>query len=119
MVSQGNPAGSPPVTLALTSDIVPPGELYDYADSVVKQKISELPGVADVVVSGGERSAVVCRSCRASLPIWVYRRSSCAFALRAATVNLPTGSFTIGDQSFTVRPNDQLKAAAADYRESS
>jgi len=111
-----NPAGSPPVTLALTSDVISPGELYDYADSVVKQKISELPGVADVVISGGERSAVRVQVLPRQLANMNVSLEQLRFALRAATVNLPTGSITIGDQSHTVRPNDQLKSAA-DYRD--
>ena len=111
-----NPAGSPPVTLALVSDLIPPGELYNYADSVVKQKISELPGVADVVISGAERSAVRVQVLPRQLANMDVSLEQLRFALRGATVNLPTGSITIGDQSYTVRPNDQLKNAA-DYRD--
>ena len=55
---KANPSGFAVISLAMTSDVVPPGQLYDYADSVLSPKLSQLPGVARVIISGSERYAV-------------------------------------------------------------
>ncbi|WP_163563700.1 efflux RND transporter permease subunit, partial [Klebsiella pneumoniae] len=53
-----NPAAAPILILALTSDTLPTSALYDAADSVLAQRISQLPGVADVTVTGAEQPAI-------------------------------------------------------------
>jgi hydrophobe/amphiphile efflux-1 (HAE1) family protein len=111
-----NPGGYAPIGLALTSDLVPPGDVYDYADGVVKQKISELPGVADVRISGAERSAVRIQVLPRQLANMNLSLEQLRMALRATTLNLPKGSISIGDQSYVIGANDQLKKAA-DYRD--
>src|SRR3989475_11719935 len=50
---KSNPADSPVVILALTSDIVGRARMYDIASSILQQKLSQVPGVGRVVVSGG------------------------------------------------------------------
>ncbi|MCM2293141.1 efflux RND transporter permease subunit [Allorhizobium sp. BGMRC 0089] len=55
---KANPAAAPILTLALTSDTVPPSAVYDAADSVVVQRISQVEGVGDVNVSGADQPAV-------------------------------------------------------------
>src|SRR4029077_3400205 len=113
---KANPGGYAPIALALISDLVPPGDVYDYADSVVKQKISELPGVADVRISGAERSAARTQVRPRQLANMNLSLEQLRMALRATTLNLPKGSISIGDQSYVIGANDQLKKAA-DYRD--
>ena len=55
---KSNPAALPVLILALTSKTVPPSAIYDAADTVVAQRIAQVPGVADVTVSGAEQPAV-------------------------------------------------------------
>ena len=53
-----NPADPPIMILALTSDVKKPGELYDAADSILQQKLSQIEGVGQVIVGGGALPAV-------------------------------------------------------------
>ena len=53
-----NPAASPILILALTSDTMPPSAIYDAADSVIAQRLSQVEGVADVTVAGSEQPAL-------------------------------------------------------------
>src|SRR5260221_11896173 len=56
--SKSNPADAPILTLALTSKAVPLSEVEDMADTRLAQKISQLPGVGFVSISGGQKPAV-------------------------------------------------------------
>src|SRR5690242_18649189 len=53
-----NPADAPIMILALTSDTLPVGKLYDAADSILAQKLSQVDGVGQVFVGGGAKPAV-------------------------------------------------------------
>src|ERR1700738_1820520 len=55
---KSNPAATPIMILALTSQVVPPSALYDAADTVIAQRLSQVDGVAEVNVSGAEQPAV-------------------------------------------------------------
>ena len=55
---KANPAAAPILILALTSKTLPPSAIYDAADTVVAQRIMQVPGVADVSVSGAEQPAI-------------------------------------------------------------
>ena len=55
-----NPADAPVMTLALTSDTLPLSKVEDLADTTLAQKISQLPGVGLVTISGGQRPAIRC-----------------------------------------------------------
>src|ERR1041385_5969608 len=56
--SKSNPADAPILTLALTSNALPLSRVEDYADTRFAQKISQLPGVGLVSISGGQKPAV-------------------------------------------------------------
>jgi multidrug efflux pump len=58
LYSKTNPADTPILTLALTSDTVPLSQVEDLADTRLVQKISQLPGVGLVSISGGQKPAV-------------------------------------------------------------
>ena len=53
-----NPADAPVMTLALSSDSVPTARIFDAVDTVLAQRLSQLPGVAQVQVNGAEKPAV-------------------------------------------------------------
>ncbi|HXD95996.1 MAG TPA: efflux RND transporter permease subunit, partial [Candidatus Acidoferrum sp.] len=53
-----NPADLPVLILALTSDVLPVGRMYDAADSILAQKLSQVEGVGQVIVGGGAKPAV-------------------------------------------------------------
>src|SRR5581483_5694820 len=55
---KSNPAAAPVLILALTSKTIPPSGLYDAADSVIAQRISQVEGVAEVQVAGAEQPAI-------------------------------------------------------------
>ena len=53
-----NPADSPIMVLAMTSDTLPPATIFQYADEIVGQRLSQVEGVSQVGISGSEKSAV-------------------------------------------------------------
>ena len=86
-----NPADAPIMILALTSDTIPVGRLYDAADSILAQKLSQVDGVGQVFVGGGARPAV-----RAQLDPALMSQLGIGFeevrtALRSANANSPKG----------------------------
>ncbi len=111
---KSNPAGFAPVVLALTSDVFPPGEVYNYADTLVSPKLSQLPGVARVLVTGAERNAVRVQVQPDRLANMNLSLEAVRIALLQASQNLPKGAVSTDDQRWTIAANDQL-LKAADY----
>jgi multidrug efflux pump len=111
-----NPAGFAVIALALSSEVLHPGEVYDHADTVVVQKLSEIQGVAEVHISGAERRGVRIAARPRQLANMGISLDQIRQAVVAATQNLPKGSIVIGDQSLAIGANDQLKSAA-EYRD--
>jgi multidrug efflux pump subunit AcrB len=112
---KANPGGFSVIALALNSDVLPAGEVYDFADSVVVQKLSELPGVAQVKISGADRSGIRIRLSPRLLANMHVALEQVRAAVITATVNLPKGSINIDGLSYAIDVNDQAKKAA-DYR---
>jgi multidrug efflux pump subunit AcrB len=112
---KANPGGFSVIALALNSDVLPAGEVYDFADSVVAQKLSELPGVAQVHISGADRSGIRIRLSPRLLANMQMSLEQVRAAVIRATVNLPKGSINIDGRSYAIDVNDQAKKAA-DYR---
>ena len=113
---KSNPAGAPVIVLAMTSDVLDPGEVYDAADSVVAEKLSQLAGVAQVIVSGADRPAVRIDTSPQKLANLGVSLEQVRTAVRAATVNLPTGTIDDGGLEWTLETNGQL-FKARDYRD--
>ena len=111
-----NPSGWPVITLALTSDVLEPSEIYDLADSVIAEQLAQLPGVAQANVSGAERGAVRIRVDPAQAATMGLSLEQIRIAIRGATVNLPKGSANIDGHNWTLTANDQLYRAA-EYRD--
>jgi multidrug efflux pump len=113
---KANPNWAPVISLALTSDSLPASSVYDFADTVVSQKLSQLEGVARVDVSGAEASAVRVQVDPAALANMGLALEDVRRAIQAATVDSPKGSLESGTKSWAVAANDQLHDAAA-YRQ--
>ncbi len=113
---KANPAGFAVIALAMTSDTIPASELYDDADSVISPKLSQLPGVARVFITGGEKSAVRIRVSPARLAGMNLSLEAVRAALVAASQNLPKGAVSDSGQRLAIEANDQL-LRASDYRD--
>ncbi|MBV8538839.1 MAG: efflux RND transporter permease subunit, partial [Alphaproteobacteria bacterium] len=112
---KSNSAGPPIIVLALTSDVLPPGDLYNYADTVVAEKLSQVPGVARVIINGAERPAVRVQADPRKLATMSLSLERVRLAIQNSSLNLPKGAISAGDRTYTIGMNDQL-FKAADYR---
>jgi hydrophobe/amphiphile efflux-1 (HAE1) family protein len=113
---KANPAGFAVIALAMTSDVIPSGEVYDFADSVLSPKLSQLPGVARVYITGGEKSAVRVQVSPGRLAGMNLSLEAVRLAIVAASQNLPKGAISVDSQRYTIEANDQL-LKAVDYRD--
>jgi multidrug efflux pump len=109
---KANPAAAPVFILALTSKTISPSAIYDVADTVLAQRISQVPGVGEVTVSGADQPAV-----RVSLnPVALSNAGIATDDVRTAIVNAnplgPVGIFNGGRQSETLSINRQMRTAA-------
>jgi multidrug efflux pump len=106
--SKVNPADAPILTLALTSATLPLTRVQDLADTRFAQKISQLPGVGLVSISGGQRPAVRVQANPAALAAYGLTLADVRTALAAANVNLAKGSFDGAQVASVIGANDQL-----------
>jgi len=106
--SKVNPADTPILTLALTSDTLPLQKVEDFADTNLAQKISQLSGVGLVTISGGQRPAVRVRVNPTALASYGLSLEDVRMALGAANVDQAKGNLNGPRQSFTIQTNDQL-----------
>ncbi len=113
--SKVNPADAPILTLALTSNTLPLFRVEDLADTRLAQKISQLPGVGLVSISGGQRPAVRVRANPKALASYGLSLDDLRTAVGNANVNQAKGSFDGPSRAYTIDANDQLKSGA-DYR---
>jgi len=109
-----NPADAPIMIIALTSDTMTRGQMYDAAATVLAQKIAQLKGVGQVTVGGSSLPAV-----RVELNPTALHKYGIAFedvrtVITSTNVNRPKGFLEQGDQRWEVGANDQAKRAA-DY----
>jgi len=110
-----NPADAPILTLALTSDSMPLAQVEDYADTRLAQKISQVPGVGAVTISGGQKPAVRIQINPTQLGNYGLQMEDVRSALSAASLDSSKGSFDGPEQSFQIGANDQL-TTSEDYR---
>jgi multidrug efflux pump len=110
--SKVNPADSPILTLALTSDTLPLSKVEDLADTALAQKISQLPGVGLVSISGGQKPAVRIQANPTALASYGMSLEDLRTALAAANVNQAKGVLDGPRQSFTIGANDQLNSSS-------
>jgi multidrug efflux pump len=107
-----NPADAPILILALTSATVTKGQMYDAADSILAQKLSQLRGVGQVVVGGGALPAVRVELNPNALNHYGIGLEQIRTLLRDANVNEPKGEFTGDNQTWSISATDQLLKAA-------
>jgi multidrug efflux pump len=110
-----NPADAPILTLALTSETMPLARVEDYADTRLAQKISQLPGVGAVTISGGQKPAVRVQVNPTQLASYGLSMENVRGALTAASLDAAKGSFDGPHQNYQIDANDQL-TGSADYR---
>jgi len=113
--SKVNPADTPIVTLALTSDTVSLRSLSDLADTLLAQRLSEISGVGNVATQGGIKPAVRIQADLPRLAAYGLSLEDIRQAIVNANVAGPKGAFDGAFQSYTIAANDQLAAAEA-YR---
>ncbi len=106
--SKVNPADAPILTLALSSKTLPLPTVEDLADTRFAQKISQLPGVGLVSISGGQRPAVRIHANPAALAAYNLTLDDLRSAIVTANVNQAKGSFDGPRQSYIIGANDQL-----------
>src|SRR4051794_12159262 len=107
-----NPADAPILIMALTSDSVQLPNMYDLAESILAQKISQIEGVGQVIVGGGARPAVRVEVNPTQVAAYGLSLADVRTALGRANANTPKGSVTIGSETYTINDTDQLKQAA-------
>ena len=113
--SKSNPADSPILTLALTSKDLPLSKVEDLADTRLAPKISQLPGVGLVSISGGQKPAVRIHVNPTTLASYGLNIEDLRSVVVAANVNQAKGNFDGPHQSYQIGANDQL-LSSADYR---
>jgi multidrug efflux pump len=106
--SKVNPADTPILTLALTSDALPLSRVEDLADTNLAQKISQLPGVGLVSISGGQRPAVRVQADPTALASYGLGLEDLRTVLGQANVDQAKGNLEGPRQAFTIGANDQL-----------
>src|ERR1700720_300471 len=113
--SKTNPADTPILTLALTSDTIPLTQVEDLADTRLAQKISQVPGVGLVSISGGQKPAVRVQANPTTLASYGLSLEILRSAIAAANVDEAKGNFDGAQQAYTIGANDQL-LSSEDYR---
>ncbi len=113
--SKVNPADAPIITLALTSKTVPLTRVEDLTDTTLAQKISQLPGVGLVTLSGGQKPAVRIRINPTQLAAYGLALEDVRTALNQTNLNQAKGNFDGLRQAFTIGANDQILTSSG-YR---
>ena len=106
--SKVNPADAPILTLALTSKTMPLTKIEDLADTTLSQKISQLPGVGLVSISGGEKPAVRIRVNPTALAAYGLGMEDLRTALNQTNINQAKGNFDGLKQAYIIGANDQI-----------
>jgi len=112
--SKTNPADAPIITLALTSKDLPLTKVEDLADTRLLPKLSQLPGVGLVNISGGQKPAVRIQVNPTALAAYGLNLEDLRNVIVAANVNQAKGNFDGQHQSYQIGSNDQL-VSSADY----
>jgi multidrug efflux pump len=110
-----NPADAPIMILSLTSETLTAGQLYDAADTILSQKLSQVSGIGQVTVGGSSLPAVRVELNPSALFKYGIGLEDVRAALASANANTPKGSIDIGGQRFQIYTNDQA-SKAAEYR---
>ncbi|HEY4173261.1 MAG TPA: efflux RND transporter permease subunit, partial [Rhodopila sp.] len=107
-----NPADAPVMVIALSSATLSTAQIYDAADTVLAQRLSQSPGVAQVTVNGAEKPAVRIRLDPVRLAAAGLSGQDVYTAVRGANVLEPLGGFEGSDQAETIGVNGQMWQAS-------
>jgi multidrug efflux pump len=113
--SKSNPADAPILTLALTSSELPLSQVEDLADTRLAPKISQIPGVGLVSISGGQKPAVRIQANPTALAAYGLNLEDLRNALTGNSLNSAKGNFDGPRRAYTINANDQL-LSSADYK---
>jgi multidrug efflux pump len=113
--SKTNPADAPVLTLAITSSSMPLSQVEDLVDTRLAPKISQLPGVGLVTISGGQKPAVRIQANPTALSSYGIDLENLRTALTQASVNAAKGNFDGPHLDYQIDANDQL-VTSDDYR---
>ena len=108
---KSNPAATPVMILALTSKTVPPSALYDAADTVIAQRLSQVDGVAEVSVNGAEQPAIRVRVNPIALASMGLDMENVRTAIANTNAAGALGVFDGDARAVTIGINDQLRTA--------
>jgi hydrophobic/amphiphilic exporter-1 (mainly G- bacteria), HAE1 family len=107
-----NPADNAVLILAVHSDVLPVTMVDDYAETVIAQQLSQLPGIAQVNVGGQQRPAVRVQIDPVKLAAVGLQLEDVASLITTASVDAPQGAITGAEKNFAIYDNDQLVKAA-------
>lgn len=108
-----NPADAPIYILALTSDLMTKPKMYDYASSILAQKLAQINGVGQVYVGGSSNPAVRVETNPTVLSSYGIGLEAVRTALGTVNVNMPKGSLNNRTTQMVVSDTDQIFGAAA------
>jgi len=106
-----NPADSPVVTLGLYSDSLPLPQVDDYADNILAQQLSRLPGVAQVTINGERKPAIRIQIDPVKIASLGLSLEDLRNVIGEVTVDLPKGSLNGNKRNYVIYANDQLTNA--------
>ena len=109
-----NPSDAPVMILALTSDTLTRGQMYDAASTVLAQRLAQVNGIGQVSIGGGALPAVRVQLDPNRLAANGIALDDVRIAITATNANRPKGSVEDGDRSWQIGANDQARVAA-DY----
>ncbi|HWU60897.1 MAG TPA: multidrug efflux RND transporter permease subunit [Ensifer sp.] len=107
--SKVNPADAPILTLGITSQLMPLPELEGLIEAKLSQKLSQMPGVGLVSISGGQRPAVRIHANPRALAAYGLNLDDLRSTISNLNVNSPKGNFDGKSQSFSITANDQIR----------
>ena len=110
-----NPADSPIMVMALTSETLDVSQIYDAADSVLSQKLAQISGIGQVTVGGSAQPAVRVTVIPAVIQAMGISSEDIRNAVLKANLNLPKGTLENEHRQWVVQANDQAKTSA-DYK---
>src|SRR5262245_58336440 len=113
---KSNPSAAPILILALTSNSIAPSDLYDAADTVIAQRISQVDGVAEVQVAGAEQPAVRIRVDPGRLAAMGVSIENVRTAITNANALAPLGIIDGDQRAIALESNAQLRSLE-DYKD--
>jgi multidrug efflux pump len=108
---KANPSDAPVIILALTSDAYRLSDLYNYADELISPRISQVPGVSQVDIGGGAKSAIRVQVDPGAVAAMGLSMGEVATFLNSVNRDTPKGNISGDKISFTLNTNDQLRNA--------